>query len=133
MSDENTTSPPGIKSTVAMEAMMQRIEEAVEDLIKNVFDPDTMPTDPRKLLIEMTLTPAKTREVIPYKIKVTPKYAISRMIEGTLFAGYQDGQVHIFERNPNQTHMFDKPAEPVVKVPKTKEKKQKIEEAVEVK
>jgi hypothetical protein len=86
-------------------AAQQLFDEELAKVIKNIADPNTDATVARKLTLEVTVRPDKTRTLCPYEISVKSKLAPHTSVEGIGYLS-ADG-AKIMQKDPNQPGLFN--------------------------
>lgn len=96
-------------------AVYEMFNEAVKRLAANVGDPNTEPTQKRKITLTIEAAPFKDRSGAQYKVKVDTKLAGLRPAESTMYFAKRGGEHLAFGRNTRQEEiqfgMTDAPAD----------------------
>ncbi len=89
-------------------AVYEMLDEALKKMAANVSDPNTEPTQKRKITITIDVAPYKDRSGAEYSVKVENKLAGIRPAEGTMYIARRDGEYLAFGKNTKQTEIeFD--------------------------
>lgn len=93
-------------------AVYEMVNEAIKRVAANVADPNTEPTQKRKLTLTIDVSPYKDRTGAEYTVKVDTKLAGLRPAESTMYFAKRGGEHLAFGRNTNQESIqFDMPTE----------------------
>ena len=83
-------------------AAIEKFDDELQKVIQNILDPNTT-LRPRKVVLEVTLTPNETREISVTDIECTAKLAKVKPFKTTLFIGEdEEGATAVEAKNPNQ-------------------------------
>jgi hypothetical protein len=82
-------------------AINERVDYEMNAVIKNILDPNTAPNKPRKLIVELALTPSADRDYIHLGVVVKTKLEPTTAIN-TSFSLYNEiaGGVKLVENTP---------------------------------
>ena len=94
-------------NSLAMGAINERLQEALDDVLANMADPDTDPTEQREINLKICIKPEKDRATAKFKITVRSKLASHQPHEGLLFIAKKQGKFVAFEQNPDQLQIFE--------------------------
>lgn len=83
-------------------AVYEMFNEAVKRLAANVGDPNTEPTQKRRITLTIEAAPFKDRSGAQYKVKVDTKLAGLRPAESTMYFAKRNGEHLAFGRNTRQ-------------------------------
>lgn len=93
---------------IANGAMYELFSEAVKKVAANVADPNTEPTQKRKITITVDVAPYKDRTGAELAIKVETKIAGIRPVDATMYIARRNGEYLAFGKNTKQTEIeFD--------------------------
>lgn len=96
-------------SKLAGGAVAERVDLAWQELLQNVMDPNTDPKKPRKLMIELTVTPGQKRDMGNVTAVVKTKLEPATGIEMTIMMGVNsNGEIESAEYH--QTQLFEEEA-----------------------
>lgn len=99
-------------STMATGALVEMANHALEDVIKNVLDPNTDSKAARSVSVTIKLKPMDhNRETVTYEIGVKKSLAAAQKVAGILFIGIEGEKVLAFEKDPNQVELMLNKAE----------------------
>lgn len=87
-------------------AVNEVFERELQEVLKNIADPNTPADARRKIVIEFVFSPGKTREVADVEFRCTSKIAPTAAVSGTIFLSKRHGSVLAFARDPRQEEMF---------------------------
>lgn len=110
MKDELHDGLPDVLSidTMANGAVYEMLDEALKRMAANISDPNTEPTQKRKITITIDASPYKDRSGAEYSVKVENKLAGIRPAEGTMYIARRNGEFLAFGKNTKQTEIeFD--------------------------
>lgn len=95
-------------------AVNEVFERELQEVLKNIADPNTAATSKRKITLEFVFAPGSTREVAEVEFRCTSKTAPTSSVKGNIFLSKRHGSVLAFARDPRQEEMFktEKPATP---------------------
>jgi len=100
-------------------AVYEMLNEAIKRMAENVADPNTEPTQKRKITLSLDVLPFKDRSGAQYKARIDTKLAGLRPAESTMYFAKKNGEHLAFGRNTRQEEIqFDMPAP--VEAPKPK-------------
>jgi hypothetical protein len=89
-------------------AVYEMVGEAFKRLAGNISDPNTEPTQKRKIVITIDAAPYKDRSGAELSIKVENKLAGLRPADGTMYIAKRNGEFLAFGRNTQQEEIqFD--------------------------
>lgn len=89
-------------------AVYEMLDEALKRMASNISDPNTEPTQKRKITITIDASPYKDRSGAEYTVKVENKLAGIRPAEGTMYIARRGGELLAFGKNTKQTEIeFD--------------------------
>lgn len=92
-------------------AVYEMFNEAIKRVATNVMDPNTDPTQKRKIVLTVEAAPYKDRTGAEYKVKVDTKLAGLRPAESTMYFARRGGEYLAFGRNTQQESIeFEMPA-----------------------
>ncbi|GGA80899.1 hypothetical protein GCM10011507_35150 [Edaphobacter acidisoli] len=83
-------------------AVYEMFNEALNRLAANVADPNTEPTQKRKIVLTIEAAPYKDRSGAEYKATVDTKLAGLKPAEATMYFANRNGQHLAFGRNTKQ-------------------------------
>jgi hypothetical protein len=93
---------------MASGAVYEMFNEALKRLAANVADPNTEPTQKRKILLSIEITPYKDRSGAEYNAKVETKLAGLKPATANMYFAHKDGEFLAFGRNTQQSEIeFD--------------------------
>ena len=103
---------------MARGAIMERVDYAMPEIIKNIMDPNTKATEARKLTLELTFKPDDTRQNIPFNCVVKTRLAATNPITSMLYVADEDTIVEMVPQIPGQQAIdgTEQEAPPVLKV-----------------
>ncbi len=94
-------------------AAIEMVDEAIQELLENIVDPNTDATTKRKVTLSLTLAPDQERESMHIKIDVRSSFAPHEAVGTIAFISHTRDGVVAAENNPKQRQLFEeKPAEP---------------------
>lgn len=99
--------PIATLETLGDGAIPELFEVAWKQVLENVVDPNTEPTKVRKVLIEVSVKPAESRDRMKTTVQVKARLADVKPVPGELHVGRADGQLVAIQFDPNQLGMFD--------------------------
>jgi hypothetical protein len=92
---------------------------ALAELARNILDPDTKATQPRKIKIEITVKPDEARDLASVEIGVSTKLAAPKPLKTKVFINQmRDGSVVVAEKDIRQHELNlegDMPSPPAPK------------------
>ena|SRR5260370_640965 len=89
-------------------AVYEMVGEALKRLAANIADPNTEPTQKRKIVLTIDATPYKDRSGAELSVKVENKLAGLRPADGTMYIAKRNGEFLAFGRNTKQEEIqFD--------------------------
>ncbi len=91
--------------TVANGAAYELIGEAFKRLAANIADPNTEPTQNRKITLTITAKPYKDRSGAELNIKVENKLAGLKPCDTSMFVARRNGEYLAFGRDTKQTEI----------------------------
>lgn len=91
-------------------AMVEKFNNAIKDVLENIFDPNVEHNVNREihLIVKCRPSPSDPQE-ISYSGQVKLKLAQPIPVDGKIFGGTKDGQYVAYEQNVNQGDLFDEP------------------------
>lgn len=92
-------------TTIHKGALIELANEDLKDILANVLDPNTEPTEIRKLTIEIKIKPNENRQAVVYSISTKTKTAPAKGVSGMILVGMENGDVVAMEANANQTEL----------------------------
>ena len=95
-------------SDVGGGALSERFELSLQEVMKNIRDPNTDPKKARKIVIEVTITPNEQRSAATMKYGVRSSLAPARTFESGIMFGVKDGKYvvrEIGDQIPGQQNM----------------------------
>jgi hypothetical protein len=93
--------------SLARGAIVERFHDALEQVIKNICDPNTRADAPREIAIKVLLKPDDGRHMAAVRIDCNAKLAPPIAVGTAIFLGESRGRVYASESNPDQPSMFD--------------------------
>jgi len=95
-------------------AVNEVFERELQEVLKNIADPNTPAAAKRKIVLEFTFNPGHTREVAEVEFKCISKTVPTSSVKGNIFLSKRHGSVLAFARDPRQEEMFksEPPATP---------------------
>jgi len=104
---------------MASGAVYEMFNEALKRLAANVADPNTEPTQKRKLTLTIDVTPYKDRSGAEYKARVDAKLAGLKPAEANMYFANRGGEFLAFGRNTKQEEIqFEMQPAPVETKPR---------------
>jgi hypothetical protein len=101
-------------------AVYEMLGEAFKRMAANISDPNTEPTQKRKITLTIDAAPYKDRSGAEYSVKVENKLAGLKPCDGTMYIARRNGEYLAFGRNTKQTEiefaMGEYAAEPAPKL-----------------
>ena len=92
-------------------AVIERVDNAMLEILANIQDPNTAPTAQRKLTLEVSFKPNHDRTSTDVSIKTSTKLAAPAPHETRLYTGIgSSGDLYAQENNPAQQQMFEQNA-----------------------
>lgn len=93
--------------TVAGGALPEKFEHALlERVLPNIMDPNTEPTDVRKITMEVAFKPEQDRCTVPTSVKVKVKLADPKADTGVVHVGERRGELAAVTYDPSQQDLF---------------------------
>lgn len=100
-------------------AVYEMFDEALKRLAANVADPNTEPTQKRKIVLTIEASPYKDRTGAEYKARIDTKLAGLKPAEATMYFAKRGSEHLAFGRNTAQEEIqFDMTPTPAVDKPK---------------
>lgn len=107
----NGTPPLLDLSNLAKGAAYEMFNKAVSAIATNIADPNTEPTQKRRITLTVDISPYKDRSGADVSVKVEKKMAGIRPAETSLYIGKIGNQFHAFTHDARQEAIkFDQPA-----------------------
>ncbi len=78
-------------------ALSERFELTLQEVMKNIRDPNTDPKKTRKIVIDVTITPNEQRSAATMKYGVKTSLAPARTFESGIMFGVKDGRYVVRE------------------------------------
>lgn len=91
---------------VARGSVPEVFEHSVEQVIKNIRDVNTSPTQKRKITLEFIFAPSETRETGDIEFKSTVKLAAIKAATGNFFIAATGAGSRAYCRDPRQDSLF---------------------------
>ena len=86
---------------------VNQFNDAIKEVIDNIWDPNTDPKATRKITLTLTLKPSMDRTTIDSIVQIKPTMAAQRTTEGQIFLDIvNSGEIRAITRNPNQNPLF---------------------------
>lgn len=105
-------------------AVLEMFEDALQQVLDNIMDPNTKPTSVREVTLKIKIKPDEDRELAQVEVLPSVKLANVNAYPTQLFLGKDGGKAVATEYNPKQIHARDvltkqaeEQAENVVKMP----------------
>lgn len=106
-------------SNLAKGAAYEMFAEAVQQIAANIADPNTEPTQKRKITLTVDIAPYKDRGGASVQVKVDKKMAGIRPAETSIYIGKIGNQFHAFTHDARQEEMtFEAPDATPARTPK---------------
>lgn len=106
-------------STLAQGAALERFQDALGEVLKNIADPNTDAEAARKIVLTVTFVPADDRRMGDVKIDTKLQLAPATAVGTRVFFGKHQGQHVAVEHDPRQMRLgIDRPGEVVSIQPK---------------
>ena len=93
-------------------ALVELFDRALEQVLKNIADPNTDAQTSRKIKMEVILKPNEDRDQTALVIKCTPVLAGIKPVGSIAYLGRIKGELVAVENDPKQGALFDKKAGP---------------------
>jgi len=77
-------------NTLAGGALLERFDDAWQEVLDNIQDIDTEAKDRREITIKVSISPDSARDTGSVKIAVTKKLAGPRLVETVIFLGFDN-------------------------------------------
>ena len=91
-------------------AVIEMFDEALEQVLDNIDNPNTEPSKKRKIVVEVSMKPDKTRSVVETDVSVKTTLAAPKPLETLLHVSRSaDGSIIATENDPEQMEMFPEP------------------------
>lgn len=88
-------------------AAMEKFDRELSRVLENIVDPNTRPKKPRKVTLELQLTPNEDRTAANVRIEVRSSLAPPRGVDTRFFLGLSGERVVAVESNPKQMDFSD--------------------------
>lgn len=92
---------------VANGAANEIFEKEVDDLLKNIADPNTKTTQARKITLEFTFKPAPGMEYMVVEVASKSKFAPIQPVESSCHLIQRDGRLEAMSPQMLQPSLFD--------------------------
>lgn len=92
---------------VASGALKERFEDALSQVVENIFDANTEPTTVREINITMKIKPSETREMAGVRVDVKTKLAPHKGIGTAFHFGTVEGEYVAVENTRKQLGFDD--------------------------
>jgi hypothetical protein len=96
-------------ATIRGGAVEERFQVVLDEVLRNIEDPNTDAKTVREISIKILIKPDETRMMGAVAIKVGSKVAGIRSLGTAFFFGRADGAPVAMENNPEQSGFFDEP------------------------
>ncbi len=93
-------------ATIRGGAAIERFDLALAEIAANIADPNTRPTDKRKIILEVTLQPSEDRESVATSFKVVTKPAPLTPVVALIYIGNRNGKAVAVTYDPAQDDLF---------------------------
>lgn len=96
-------------ATIGAGALEERFQEALQDVVSNIVNPNMPENKTREIVIKITVVPATAeRDAVGFKFSVSPKLADQVPVTGIMYVGRESGDLALFEKeNPNQLSLLN--------------------------
>jgi hypothetical protein len=88
--------------TFAQGALKERFEDALSQVVENIYDLNTEPTTVREISITIKIKPSESREMAGVRADVKTKLAPHKGIGTAFYMGTIEGEFIAVENNPRQ-------------------------------
>ncbi len=104
-------------ATIKGGAAIEMVDDAIQELLENIIDPNTDATTRRKVTLTLTLAPDQERESMHIKLDVRSSFAPHEAVGTIAFISHTRDGVVAVENDPGQRNLYEeKPAEPAAVV-----------------
>lgn len=95
-------------------AVNEIFERELQEVLKNISDPNTPAKAKRKIVLEFSFEPGKTRESAEVEFKCVSKTVPTTSVSGSIFMQKRHGSVQAYAHDPRQDALFksEEPATP---------------------
>ena len=99
-------------ATIKGGAAIEMVDNALQELLENIVDPNTDATTKRKVMLTLTLAPDQERESMHVKLDVRSSFAPHEAVGTIAFISHTRDGVVAVENDPGQRNLYEeKPAE----------------------
>lgn len=91
---------------IAKGSVPEVFEHALQQVLKNISDPNTMATQKRQIVLKFTFKPSESREVGEINFSCEEKLASIRPATGNFFLTKRGNDVRGYARDPKQDDLF---------------------------
>lgn len=88
-------------------AALELVDEAIQQLLENIVDPNTDAETKRKVTLTITLSPDAEREMMGLGIDVKASFAPRSTVASIAWISHTHDGVIALEHNPHQKRLFD--------------------------
>lgn len=92
--------------TLVKGALKERFEDALSEVIANIYDLNREAKAKRKLVLSLTFAPDAERYSVSVSIDVKPSLAPLKAIGTTLFIEDENGTLAAYEQNKREPELF---------------------------
>lgn len=93
--------------TLANGAAVERFNDAWDEAMKNIKDPNTSPTAAREVVLKVKIKPSEDRDRAQIKIECTPKLAPAKPVDELVYISKLGDKAVAVENNPRQPRLYD--------------------------
>ena len=94
-------------ATIKGGAAIEMVDDAIQELLENIVDPNTDATTKRKVTLTLTLAPDQERESMHVKIDVRSSFAPHEAVGTIAFIAHTRDGVVAVENDPKQRQLFE--------------------------
>lgn len=91
---------------VARGSVPEVFEHALQQVLKNISDPNTSATQKREIVLKFTFKPSESREVGEITFQCSEKLASIKAAVGNFFLSRRGNEVRGYARDPKQDDLF---------------------------
>jgi hypothetical protein len=93
--------------TIGHGVAAELFDRELVEVLKNIADPNTDPTSPRKIILTVTIAPNDMREEAAVQVKCVSRVAGVRPHGSTVFFAKRGGKMHALQHNFKQQSLLD--------------------------
>lgn len=94
-------------ATLAGGAIIERLNDALMDVIANIQDINTSDKATREVSLKIKIKPSSDRQTCSYEIHCQPKLAPPSEIANIVYVGIEGGEAVMYENDPRQADLFE--------------------------